>query len=265
MQKIIGVVLLLMLSAVTSWAQTEAEDFEAFKILAEQGDADAQVYLGNKYLQGEGVPQNYTEALTWFEKAAQNGNLSAQKALADIYREGVLGVPQNPALAFKWMMAAANQQDAEAMYWVGMFHYNGTGTPKNDAKAFAYTLKAAEAEYVKAMLAVGLFYAGGVGIDRDTEQGFAWYFKAAERHNVFAQMAISLYYTVGMGVERDVQTAYLWALIAKDNQYETMASPDRKADFDKHIIELENMLAPEVRDEIRQKADEWWEANEFIY
>ncbi len=39
---------------------------EIFKPLAEQGSAAAQLNLGNMYLYGEGVPQDYVQALKWF-------------------------------------------------------------------------------------------------------------------------------------------------------------------------------------------------------
>ena len=45
----------------------EREDYEtAYKLflpLAEQGDADAQFNLGTMYYGGEGVPQDYAEAI----------------------------------------------------------------------------------------------------------------------------------------------------------------------------------------------------------
>ncbi len=44
-------------------------DFEETKLLAEQGDANAQYNLGNMYLNGNFVPENYVEALKWYRLA----------------------------------------------------------------------------------------------------------------------------------------------------------------------------------------------------
>ena len=41
--------------------------------LADQGDADAQTYVGLIYDHGYGVPQNYAEAVSWYRKAADQG------------------------------------------------------------------------------------------------------------------------------------------------------------------------------------------------
>src|SRR5476651_768958 len=42
-----------------------------FRPAAEQGNSDAQLLLGKMYEKGEGVPQNYSEALKWYRLAAQ--------------------------------------------------------------------------------------------------------------------------------------------------------------------------------------------------
>jgi len=43
-----------------------------FKSLAEQGHAGAQLNLGIIYAEGgEGVPQDYAQAVSWFRKAAE--------------------------------------------------------------------------------------------------------------------------------------------------------------------------------------------------
>ena len=43
--------------------------FESFRDLAKQGNADAQFLVGSMYDQGEGVPQDYAEAVRWFRAA----------------------------------------------------------------------------------------------------------------------------------------------------------------------------------------------------
>ena len=69
--------------------------------LAEQGNAGAQAMLGEMYGNGEGVPQNYAEALKWFRKAADQGDAQGQYDLGYSYDSGK-GVPQDYAEAAKW-------------------------------------------------------------------------------------------------------------------------------------------------------------------
>ena len=63
---------------------------------AEQGSADAQCKLGFAYADGEGVPQNFSEACRWFRLAAQQGQSEAQFSLGVLTNSGQ-GTAQNVA------------------------------------------------------------------------------------------------------------------------------------------------------------------------
>ena len=52
-------------------ADFSPDDFRRTKFEAEKGDLEAQVALGQMYFSGEGVPQNYKEALKWYRQAAE--------------------------------------------------------------------------------------------------------------------------------------------------------------------------------------------------
>ena len=51
---------------------------DVIKKAAEQGDASAQNKLGYMYENGRGVPENYDEAMKWYQKAEEQGH-------ADVY------------------------------------------------------------------------------------------------------------------------------------------------------------------------------------
>ena len=48
-----------------------ASAFSLFRSLAEAGDARAQDNLGVMYSKGDGVPQDYAEAVKWHRRAAE--------------------------------------------------------------------------------------------------------------------------------------------------------------------------------------------------
>ena len=56
--------------------------------LADQGDTSAQNSLGVMYAKGQGVPQNYAEALKWYRLSAAHGNAFAQYNLGALYDNG---------------------------------------------------------------------------------------------------------------------------------------------------------------------------------
>ena len=49
-----------------------------YRKAAEQGEAKAQFLLGGKYFEGKGVAQDKQQALEWYRKAAENGDTKAQ-------------------------------------------------------------------------------------------------------------------------------------------------------------------------------------------
>ncbi len=89
-----------------------AKEIENWRLLAEQGNADAQTKLGAIYGTGDGVPQDYTEAAKWFHLVAEAPRHSTlmswqdtisfgQTKLCRYYANG-LGVPQDLVQAYMW-------------------------------------------------------------------------------------------------------------------------------------------------------------------
>ena len=83
------VLLLLFLMLGTATAQqtnsassvTNNGTIAELKANAEKGDADAQFNLGLMYHKGQGVPQDDAESVKWYRKAAEQGNVYAQRNL----------------------------------------------------------------------------------------------------------------------------------------------------------------------------------------
>ena len=46
-----------------------------------EGDPDAQLFLGQRYQEGNGVKQNNTEAIKWLKLSAEQGNVYAPYVL----------------------------------------------------------------------------------------------------------------------------------------------------------------------------------------
>ena len=69
-------------------------------------DVTNQYNLGVMYYNGQGVPQDYKEAMKWFRMAAEQGHADAQYNLGVIYSNGK-GVPQDHKEAMKWLRMAA--------------------------------------------------------------------------------------------------------------------------------------------------------------
>ena len=80
---------------------------------AEQGDVSAQYNLGNIYRRGDGVPEDYAAAVRWYRAAADRGQAVSQAILGVMYANG-LGVPGDVVRAYMWLSLAAGQGNQAA-------------------------------------------------------------------------------------------------------------------------------------------------------
>ncbi len=95
----------------------EYEDaYKVLRPLAEQGNAEAQFYMGHMYLTGQGVTKDPTEAARWYRLAAEQGNSDAEHRLGLMYYEMYMdsGVPQDRQEAEEWFLRAAKQGHLDA-------------------------------------------------------------------------------------------------------------------------------------------------------
>ena len=86
--------------------QNYAEALRWYRLAADQGQASAQANLGVMYGYGQGVVQNYAEALRWFSLAADQGHAIAQADLGVMYAKGQ-GVAWDLISAHMWLNIAA--------------------------------------------------------------------------------------------------------------------------------------------------------------
>ncbi len=189
--------------------------------ISDQGDANAQNYLGWAYSNGEGVQKDDAQAATWFRKAADQGNAGAQNNLGMVYDNG-RGVPKDDAQAAAWWRKAAEQGNADAQFSLGVMYYEGKGVPKDATQAVTWSRKAAEQGNAKAQYNLGTMYDQGTGVPKDDVQAVAWWRKAAEQGQANAQFSLGAYYGELKEIEqfgdpvglRDPVQAYMWFNLA---------------------------------------------------
>lgn len=66
--------------------QDYSEAISWYRKAAYQGDAQSEYALGYMYYYGQGLPQDYSDAIRWYRKAADHGYPDARRALASIER-----------------------------------------------------------------------------------------------------------------------------------------------------------------------------------
>ena len=150
-------------------------DLKNYRLDAESGDAEAQSILGYMYLTGEGsVLQDYSMALSWFSKAAEQGNWFAQYKLGEMYYYGV-GVNQDYAEALKWYRKSAAQGILKAEFSVANMYRKGEGGEPNYKLALKWYQVSAEKGFSSSQYRLAEMYHAGMGVPVDRKKAYVWY------------------------------------------------------------------------------------------
>lgn len=177
--------------------------------IATAGDPHAEYNLGLLYARGQGVPQDYKQAVEWYQKAAEQGVAAAQYNLGVMYANGQ-GVAANPQEASKWFLKAAEQGVSDAANGLGRMYYEGEGAFRNYSEAEKWYRKAAEQGVASAAFNLGVMYDLGQGVPKDYAEAQKWYRKAADEGYAGAMANLGILYYNAQGVKRDLLQAYAW-------------------------------------------------------
>jgi TPR repeat protein len=218
----------------------EKDDTQAiywFQKAAEQGNADMQNKLGGMYLNGAGVEKDETQAVFWYRKAAEQGNADGQNKLGFMYFLG-RGVEKDDTQAIYWFQKAAEQGNADGQFYLGLGYLNGSGVEKDYTQAVFWFRKAAEQGNADGQSNLGFMYFKGWGVENDYSQAIYWFRKAAEKGNAAGQSRLGVMYANGTGVEKsNTQAAYLFRKAGEqgnaDGQYNLGVMYETGAGFEK--------------------------------
>ena len=114
---------------------------------AKNEDAEAMRHLGAIFQVGKGVPPNRTEALHWYQRAADAGDAKAEYFLGAMYLDGQGGGSSNldDARGLFWLLKSAEQGDASGQSRLGNVYYGGEGVPQDPTEAYFWFSLAAMA------------------------------------------------------------------------------------------------------------------------
>lgn len=132
-------------------AQTPTVD-PALLSKANGGDAAAQVAVGEQFAHAAGATSDRNEAddewkqaFAWYEKAAQQSNISGEIHVAEAYSYG-RGVERDMTKAAEWYQKAADQGDPGAQGTLAMLYTLGQGVSQSDEDAYFWFDLAASAD-----------------------------------------------------------------------------------------------------------------------
>ena len=156
------------------------------------------------------------------QKAAEAGDVEAQKYMAKAYIDGGKGVEKNMKKAFDWYLKAARQNDAEAQYQTYLLYvenlsiYNDEDYVDMMVEAIDYLRKSANQGYAPAIANLGFMFEFH---DQNYYAAFKCYKDAAERSYPPAFMSLGDCYCWGKGTVQNLPEAERYYQLALENGY----------------------------------------------
>lgn len=187
---------------------------------ANQGNPEAQYFLGLLMWYGDGVGTDRDTAMDLFRKAAKQGHIHAQfnvglilafSAPADpvMSRSGQDTNGQDEATALKWVANAASEGLADAHWLLGLMYRDGKGTTKDYDKAFEHFTQATEQDSARGYFYVGMCHEYGLGTPQNFKEAAKGYRRAAGQSDGRAIYYLALMHAYGRGMEQDFQQALI--------------------------------------------------------
>lgn len=194
---------------------------------AKAGDPAALFEIGSRYIEGRGVPADFSKAAVWFQRAADQGLVPARYRLAGLYEKGT-GVPRDVAKAKGLYLLAAAAGNAGAMHNLAVMYASGTDGKTDMQEAAKWFIKAANLGVTDSQFNLAVLYARGSGVKQDLSESYKWFALAArdgdkdageKRDEVAKTMAAD-------ALERAKASVQQWQATPMDTDANTVNIPD---------------------------------------
>jgi TPR repeat protein len=103
----------------------------------QEGGDDSAYRLALLYLSGRGVIKDVEEALKWFKRASEGGNIDAKKSIANLYDTGG-EVGYDATMASKLYLEVALTGDVWSQRLLGFRYRNGNGLSVDSVESYAW-------------------------------------------------------------------------------------------------------------------------------
>jgi TPR repeat protein len=187
--------------------------------LADGPNTAAQVWLASLYQRGDIVNQDSTQALRYYRKGAEAGNVRAMMNMGWMYRlggatitnDGMQGaIKKDGPEAAHWFRRAAELGHTPGMLALGSMLENGDGIAEDEAQAARWFRAGAEGGNPVAQTRFGMMLLKGRGVAKDEARAAHWLGRAAEGGDRDAMSVLGVMLSVGRGIAKDEAEAARW-------------------------------------------------------
>ena len=164
----------------------------------------AMYRLGERHRLGDGTAVDASAAETWLRRAASKGIVVAHVSLVRL----LSGLPDaDPASAAAACREAAELDDPQAQYLMGLLCLEGRGTPRDASEAAKWFALAAGQGVAGASERLGALYAEGHGVEKDPARARECFEQAVASGDREARVQLATLRLNGLGGPADVDGA----------------------------------------------------------
>lgn len=154
----------------------EAEKY--LKTFENENDAEILFMLGTVAGERSDGQEDRVRAFQLMRRAAESGHVKALIGLGRMYHRGE-GVRQDFRQALLCYRGAAEKKDPEGMFLTGCMFYNGEGVSPDYMEAYRWFRQAAEMGNVLAMQYLSIMFKEGIGVPKNNLEAVKWRRKAS--------------------------------------------------------------------------------------
>ena len=171
--------------------------------------------IGVSYHEGLGVKQDYNNAMTYYNKAIDNGSALAYGNKGLLFESG-LGVDVNYSKAFSLYEKGHDLNDEFSSFNLGLLYIEGNGVQQNKEYGLKLILLADQKGELQATMKLGDLYYEGKNFAQDYKLAMKYYKKASELKDPLTFHRIGYMYDLGNGVEKNFNLAIEFYMKASD-------------------------------------------------
>lgn len=187
---------------------------ELYSSAAQKGNRDARNKLSmlltkEKYDVGKEVVDD-------FKKILSPGNSWLFYDFADLLMKTAWS-SDDKLEALKWYMKSAECGNINAMYQISIMFRDGNGPIQDNAEHLKWLRMAAEGGHARSQLMMGDMYKQGIKVECDEKEAFRWYEAAANNNNIDAIYQVAMMYREGRGIEKNIEMSDKWFRIYSEH------------------------------------------------
>jgi TPR repeat protein len=179
-------------------AEGQDRGIKMIQSAAQEGSIEAANVLGSLYIQGRGVSADLARAFEYYGVGLVSNQNSTIVALGDVLRSGLRRSSPDPDLALDFFKKASEQGEVGADRRIADMHLRGEAVPQDIPGAINMLAALASAGDTNSDIALGDIFARGEFVPVDSARAVRHYQTAADQGNLAGTMRLAEIHATGL-------------------------------------------------------------------